>query len=204
MTPLEESALALMRDLGGADAAHSDRTVLDHVTGTRDLLLAWGLDETVRAAALCHNVYGTATFAGPAAAVERSQVRAAVGADVERLVYLFCRVRHRSLFDARAGAAVQFRGVPAETLDERDYRNLLHLVLANTLDQFPSRWWVGRAVQTLQSPLWRRVESRLAAPALRRWQEETRRHLRSVGAARLAVHAWRVLVRLGLVRRPHD
>ncbi|WP_313918940.1 DUF6817 domain-containing protein [Tahibacter sp.] len=204
MTPLEESALALMCDLGDADEAHSDRTVRDHVIGTRNLLVAWGLEETVCAAALCHNIYGTATFAGPAKEVDRCRVRAAVGAEAERLVYLFCRVRHRSLFDAQGRAAIEFHGVTAETLDERDYRNLLHLILANTLDQFPSRWWVGRAVQTLQSSLWQRVESQLVEPARLHWQQEARRHLRSIRVARVGVYAWRVLVRVGLIRRPHD
>ncbi|UXI66265.1 DUF6817 domain-containing protein [Tahibacter amnicola] len=204
MTPLEQAALALLDQFDGANSAHSDRTVRDHVIGTRDLLFDWGLDEALRAAALCHNVYGTATFAGAATLAQRDTVRAAVGPAVERLVYLFCRVRHRSLFDATTPSAIRFRDVPAEALDGVDHRALLHLVLANTLDQFPSRWWVGRAVQTLQAPMWKRVERLLAEPARARWQDESRRHLRSTVAARVAVYAWRVLVRVGLARRPHD
>lgn len=91
----------LLRALGAADIDHSGATLLDHLIRTHAILVDWRVRAPVALAGLFHSVYGTTSFrARDVTADFRAAIRDAVGVETERLAYLFCSMKTRSVFDA--------------------------------------------------------------------------------------------------------
>jgi pimeloyl-ACP methyl ester carboxylesterase len=86
----EWPALALLRDLGADRVEHPGGNLLDHLRRVRDLVAAWGGDQRVCLAALCHATYGTDGFAHSLLPLDqRDRLRAAIGEAAEELVYRY-------------------------------------------------------------------------------------------------------------------
>ncbi|MEV4459850.1 2OG-Fe(II) oxygenase [Microbispora sp. NPDC049633] len=126
--------------VGAEQIAHSGGTLAQHLEGVHDLLRCWGAPEPVCVAGHLHSVYGTEHFTIEAEGdpARRDRVRAAVGAEAERLVWLFSVCSRASLPQAALGADLYDHRdgsvVPA-TGDER--RALLLIDLADTVEQLP-------------------------------------------------------------------
>ena len=199
MTSLEEAAIDMLQRYGSDGLAYSGgRPALDHLAGTCQILRSWNLDEAVCIAGLCHNLYGTRFFPGVAPLSDRARVAEAIGEGAERLVYLFCTLPLNALFED---------GPPlldgdAQPVSVAEHQALLHMLLANTLDQFPVRGGIQRAALTRQAPMWMRVQERLAPQVRERWQREATQLYRWRLFALMRLQLWDVMVRLGFGRAP--
>lgn len=191
----EAAKLAFLREVGTADIRHIRVPLYDHLLATRDLLASWGAAPALCDAALFHSVYGTEELDPrlkhpPVAAQERDRVRALIGIEAERLVWLFANFDRAGFVDWVAGGAQgappMRRGRAPETLSPAELRGLANLIVANALEQLPrrhgghrrrTRELIGLRAQLLPDALaalrrersWiRRLERRWRAPAGRR------------------------------------
>lgn len=138
-----ERALSLLEEIGAEDTDHPRGTLGDHLRGTYDLLSDWGCEPETCLAGLYHSVYGTDVFKTVTVSPDaRDKVVAAIGADAERLAYLYCALVRESLYDnLESGGppyAVRNRldGTPIP-LGRDDYARLLTIDLANRFEQMP-------------------------------------------------------------------
>ncbi len=117
---------------------HSGRTLLDHLVGTYWLLSDWGCEEDICLAGLVHSAYGTASLSHTTIPVtERAKLKSLVGAEAERLAYLF---------SACATTADRVKAVAKGTIQSRydgreidvsveDARKVLVIECANLIEQ---------------------------------------------------------------------
>lgn len=97
--------LELLEELSADEHPHSGRTLLEHLSGTRDLMAAWGNAPEVCAAGLFHSIYGTAYYRIQSASLDRrGDVAAVIGSRAEELAFLFC-VTDRTGFLEQASSA---------------------------------------------------------------------------------------------------
>ena len=100
-----ESALAELRRRGADTVPHRRASLLRHLRGTEAILERWGQPQHVRLAGLMHSVYATDAFTHPIVErAERERIRALIGREAERLVFLFCSLDRRDLFSTIAAA----------------------------------------------------------------------------------------------------
>ena len=136
----------LLFDLGAAEVAHSRDALFDHLEGTHALLLSWGAREELCDAGLFHSVYGTETFQHPGLTIAlRDRVQKVIGLEAEEIVY----INHVKDTQSFLGSAVAWQPgeeVPqllcrftgdAIACGERSFFDLIHLTLANALEQAP-------------------------------------------------------------------
>ena len=135
-----ESATEFLQGLGAEGVPHSHRTFLDHLTGTAAILERWGASEQVCRAGLFHSIYGTEVFRSAMLPFEeRARVVAVIGAEAEKLAYVFCAFERNSVYRAIERGApyhVDVRG-GGEAIDvsDRELRDLLWILWANSLEQ---------------------------------------------------------------------
>jgi hypothetical protein len=163
-----DPALALVRRLGTERMPHAaGRSLFDHLTGMARIAVAWRLPSRLRDAALMHSVYGTAVYRRAALGVDRRrEVRDAVGADAERLAYLFggldrsAFVSELATMDEPRGRTLALRSGDREELAADEVRDLVVLGIINEVEQTcaPDR-----------SPASWRVRCRPLVAALVRW-----------------------------------
>ena len=138
-----QRALDLLEEIGAEDTDHPRGTLSEHLRDTYDVLVGWGCERDVCLAGLYHSVYGTEVFETASVALDaREKVREAIGADAERLVYLYCALARESLYDNLSTGGppycVRSRLEGAELRLTRDeYAGLLTVDLANRLEQLP-------------------------------------------------------------------
>jgi hypothetical protein len=193
-------AAALLEELGVEDVEHPSGTLMEHLQGTYDLLAGWGCPPHVCVAGLYHSVYGTEFFEKQTLGLDaRERVKAAAGDAAEELVFLYCVIRRRSLYDnlerggpytveTRSGKVLPLTGV-------EQFSELLTLDLANRIEQLDEN-----PLGSLELEQERRTYER-AVPVL---TQEAVRSLRSVFPHRSRLElAARRIVRSGrrLVRR---
>jgi aspartate beta-hydroxylase len=150
---------AFLRAEGAVAHRHAgDRSLLDHLVGTYEIVSRWSQPVWLRHAALLHSVYGTDAHQRPLLpASRRTDLRELAGDRAERLAYLFCVIPRRVLF---AGTHRWTRDVPVRSLDsetnatdhpragrdELDAIVLLHMAnlaeQARAPDGSPGRWLV--------------------------------------------------------------
>jgi len=120
--------------LGFAAVEHDSHVpFLAHLCRTRRLLAAWSARPALCDAGLFHSVYGTEYFE-PDRTPDRDVVIAVVGADAERIAWLWCAIR-RDTFDI-AHATVQLRhGHAPERLTSLEVTDLATLWAADTVEQ---------------------------------------------------------------------
>lgn len=99
-----ELHLAFLVEVGARDAAHSQRSLFDHLSGTYQLLHAWQADEDVAVAGLFHSIYGTNAFKKQLLkADDRPRLRELIGPRAEALVHLFSAELRPAAFARRGG-----------------------------------------------------------------------------------------------------
>ncbi len=137
-----DEKLEFLRCRGTADLAHSGHTFMDHLLGTRALLVHWEAGPEICDAGLFHAVYGTEFFGK--VIVDQSDrviVRDLIGEKAERLAWLFCCMqRERFVLEASHGAPDHIfnhaTGEPAPITPD-EVSALANLVVANSLEQLP-------------------------------------------------------------------
>ncbi|WP_284574315.1 DUF6817 domain-containing protein [Streptomyces sp. 2P-4] len=168
--PREERAVALLRGLGAERVTHPGGALPAHLGRVRDLLGAWGARPELRLAGLCHAVYGTDGF--PAALLplgRRAEVAEAVGAEAERLAYVYASC-DRGVSYPGLGAQGVFRD--RFTGEERrpggrGVRDFAELTAANELDLARTDPVFREARGGEPAALFRRWEGLLSEPARR-------------------------------------
>jgi aspartyl/asparaginyl beta-hydroxylase (cupin superfamily) len=129
------------------------RSLLDHLTGTRDILARWQQPEHLQLAGMLHSVYGTEVYApqllNPSA---RDELRGLAGERAERLAYLFGVVPRRRLLaalelDQTNDEPLVGLGDPDwtdETISRREADELALLHAANLAEQARSKAGPGQ------------------------------------------------------------
>jgi hypothetical protein len=121
---------------------HSDKTLLDHLLGTRRFLAEWGARPSVCDAGLFHSVYGTESFKVASISFsQRDAVRAVIGDEAEELAWIFSVMRKQTLpLNLAPGARLEVQSrlddawLPLTTAQIAD---LVNLMIANSVEQFP-------------------------------------------------------------------
>jgi predicted 2-oxoglutarate/Fe(II)-dependent dioxygenase YbiX len=128
----------LIDRLGVANDAHSGSTLRAHLEGTGAILARRGFPAHVVAAGELHSIYGTEFFT-PSVLPHREAVRAAVGEQAERLVWLFCRMRRSALRRARETGILDLRDHTAEKITPDEWTYLEAIRAANQAEQWRPR-----------------------------------------------------------------
>jgi hypothetical protein len=134
------AAIRLLQARGADRTAHAhERSLLTHLVGTAQLLLAWNAPiDTVRAG-LCHSIYGTNAFRiSTLAHDERALLRQTIGRRAEMLVWSFSRLRRpNTLLRAvsRHHRLVRERSGRTRRIETSVLQQLFILECANLLDQ---------------------------------------------------------------------
>jgi (p)ppGpp synthase/HD superfamily hydrolase len=143
--PLEKR-LRFLREAHTESMPHSERGLLDHLLGTRALLVEWGARPAVCDASLFHSVYGTEHYELTVIPLSlRADVQHLIGEESEALAWLFC-IMHRESFDQnllRTGAySIQHRLTAEKVpLTAAQFHDLVTMTFANTLEAFPRLPW---------------------------------------------------------------
>src|SRR3954447_2649801 len=126
--------LDLLRSLGFGELQHDSHVpFLSHLIGTRRLLAAWGSRPSLCDAGLFHSVYGTEFFA-PDRIPERRTIADLIGAEGERIAWLWCAIERATLDPERA--SVRLRGSGAiEPLTPPEVVDVATLWAADTVEQ---------------------------------------------------------------------
>jgi hypothetical protein len=147
---------------------HTEHGLLDHLLGTRQLLVDWGADASVCDAGLFHSVYGTEHYEPKAIPLSmRAEVRQLIGEQAEALAWIFCIMR-RETFDENLGheheLSVRDRLTGERVpLTRAQFHDLVTITFANTLQAFPRlSWSMPRNCRAYLRPF-----CALAAPAAR-------------------------------------
>jgi hypothetical protein len=126
--------LELLKALGFATLQHDSHVpFLSHLLGTRRLLAAWGERPALCDAGLFHSVYGTEYFE-PDRMPTRKDVIAIIGAEAERIAWLWCAIR-RDTIDVSACAVRLRAGEVVEPLTSSEVGDLATLWAADTVEQ---------------------------------------------------------------------
>lgn len=121
-TPRDAIAVQVMAFLhceGAGEVGHAGaRTLLAHLVGTYEVVRRWEQPDVVAHASLIHSVYGTDVYARPLLQLtRRHELTSLVGAQAERLAYLFSVTPRDPLF---AGTHVWLRDPPQRAVGARD------------------------------------------------------------------------------------
>jgi xanthine dehydrogenase iron-sulfur cluster and FAD-binding subunit A len=132
--PVVGARLDLLRALG-YDALQHDSHVpfLSHLIGTRRVLAGWGSRPALCDAGLFHSVYGTEFFV-PDRTPDRAEVVAVIGAEAERIAWLWCFGERATLAPATASIRIRTSG-EIEPLTEQEVTDVATLWAADTVEQ---------------------------------------------------------------------
>ena len=126
-------------EAGAAKRGHSGGTLYDHLMATAAILETWNAPDYVCKAGLFHSIYGTEYFKDAVLPVsERERVRTLIGADAERIAYVFCAFDRKSLYAALDRGEpfwVSNRDGTPMPVSPQDVRNTAYVVWANALEQ---------------------------------------------------------------------
>lgn len=86
-----QEKVAILARLGAEHAIHINGMLMEHLVGTYELLDEWGARANLCDAGLFHAIYGPDGLGSSLVSLEqRDAIVALIGAEVERLVYLYC------------------------------------------------------------------------------------------------------------------
>src|SRR5690349_13948275 len=126
--------LDMLRALGFADLEHDSHVpFLSHLLGTRRLLAAWEERDALCDAGLFHSVYGTEYFE-PDRSPDRADVVAIIGAEAERIAWLWCAIRRDTIDAARRTVQMRLDDT-VEPLSSVEVSDLATLWAADTVEQ---------------------------------------------------------------------
>ncbi len=128
---------------------HTESSLLDHLLGTRQLLVEWGARPALCDAGLFHSIYSTEHYEHQALPLtRREEVRELIGNEAESLVWLFCLMRRETFFMDLAknrSTSIEHRETGEQiALSGTQHQDLLTLLLANSLEAFPTCSWPER------------------------------------------------------------
>jgi hypothetical protein len=136
-----DERIAFLHAHGAATAGHGVRTLIEHLQGVSDLLVAYGARPALCDAGLFHSVYGTESYQQQTIPDDlRPQVINLIGAEAERLARLFGVMEKESfyaLLDAGEGEISHRQTGARIPLSRGDFRDLCELTVANWLEQRP-------------------------------------------------------------------
>jgi hypothetical protein len=174
--PLEKR-LQFLRQANTEGMPHSDRGLLDHLLGTRQLLIEWQARPALCDAGLFHSVYGTEYYDLQAIPLAmRNEVQQLIGDEAESLAWLFCMIRRESLLE-NPGPDGEYRVQHRLTdewlpLTKSQFQDLLTLTIANTLEPFPRcTRFERRYLRTYLRTYLRRFEDVAIPPAHRAFDQ---------------------------------
>jgi hypothetical protein len=176
-----EKRLRFLREASTEIMPHSERGLFDHLLGTRQLLVEWGVRPALCDAGLFHSIYSTEYYEQAAVPLtSRNDVRQLIGEEAKSLVWLFCIMLRETLLDGnlerQRDFTVQHRLTGEQIpLSQVQFGDLVTMTIANSLEPFPRLSWKSR--HSLRRHL-RRFRS-IAIPAVRvaidrvdcRWSE---------------------------------
>jgi len=132
-----DPALSLLRSFPGVHHRHSNGTLIAHLEGVHALLRQWGCSERICMAGLYHSVYGTEFYRRQTIPIaSRPKVAAVIGVDAEELAYRFCTLDTRAFVQGIETTLKDGAG-PSAALLEQDRSDLLHIFVANWVEQLP-------------------------------------------------------------------
>ena len=147
--------VAELKGRGAHRTAHSGASLLSHLVGVASLLADWTCRDAVIRAGLFHSVYGTGTFrARLYAEWERDALRALIGAEAERLAWLFSVVRFNEIYKYAGEDGFMARRRDAaepEWLSIEDIADLNLMALANALEQGDTAFEPGSLFELKQA-----------------------------------------------------
>jgi len=133
--------------LGLNDVHHSRRTFFDHLVSTGSLLRDWNCSEPVCLAGLFHAIYETESFRYEnTRTLTREAVRSVIGADAEKIAWLYGMATGNSLWNQLASLTAPISSTSKHLLTHRvtgedvycgtsELLALANISLANALDQ---------------------------------------------------------------------
>jgi len=142
-----ENRLRFLRKASTEQMPHSEVGLFDHLLGTRRLLVEWKARPALCDAGLFHSVYSTEHYELKAIPLSmRDEVRQLIGDEAESLVWLFCMMRRKTLFDQKLHKdrdfSVQHRLIGEWIpLTDGQYRDLITMSFANCLEAFKRCPW---------------------------------------------------------------
>ncbi len=168
--------LDFLLDRGAGKLAHPGGTLYEHLVRVAELLTAWGADQDLQAAGLCHACYGTDGY--PEALLARSErpvLAALIGTRAESLVYLYGSCDRDVVYPVlgRAGPVSfrdRFTGL-THTPPDPDVRAFTELTAANELDIVRQNPATAAQHGTALRDLFARVRPRLTEAAWQAWSE---------------------------------
>jgi hypothetical protein len=134
-----ERIISFLRGRGVEAIAHLGGSLLDHLLATRSLLVEWNAPRELLDAALCHAAYGTDGFEARLLDTgERDLLADVIGAEAERLVYVYAACDRRLVYPKLGpGASVdyvdRFTG-EHRPLRDAELRRFIELTFANEID----------------------------------------------------------------------
>jgi catechol 2,3-dioxygenase-like lactoylglutathione lyase family enzyme len=155
---------------GAAGIDHPGRTLLAHLRRVADQLAAWGADDAVVLAGLCHAAYGTDGFTTALLPVtDRGKLVEVIGPAAEQLVYLYGSCDREATYPvlARAGS-VSFRDRltgEVREVDDAGVRAFLEITAANELDVLTHNRQLAARYGPALLELFTRTRDRLSRPA---------------------------------------
>lgn len=162
-----------LRRHGAAELEHPGGTLLEHLQRVAATLAAWGADEDVELAGLCHATYGTDGFATALLDVgRRVELQELIGAPAENLVYLYGSLDRGAVYPRLGDATVVVRDrftAREHTPPEADVRAVVELTAANEFDLVEHNAEVARRYGSALRELFERARSRLSEPARQAW-----------------------------------
>ena len=133
--------IPFLMEIGAGRIRHTGRPLIDHLLGTAAILERWGAGPATCKAGLFHNVYGTEFFPDAALPFEaRDRVEERIGAEAERISFVFCACERGSLFRAAdRGEPYVVAGRRGEEIPvtRDELQGLLLVLWANAIEQAP-------------------------------------------------------------------
>ena len=172
--PGHRQILDFLLDRGADQMAHPGGTLYEHLVRVAELLAAWGADEDLQAAGLCHACYGTGGYPQALLALsERPVLAALIGTRAESLVYLYGSCDRDTVYPALGGTGpMPFRDrftSQKHTPPEPDIRAFTELTAANELDIIRQNPAMAAQYGTALRHLFTRARPRLTDAAWQAW-----------------------------------
>lgn len=131
---LDDQRRALLKRLGFDRLQHDSHVpFISHLVGTRRTLARWGERQALCDAGLLHSAYGTEYFEFDSPAT-RDEVRDVVGAEAERIAWLWCTIERDHIDVSVPSAPNRHTGDTIE-LSEQELADLATLWAADTVEQ---------------------------------------------------------------------
>ena len=139
LAEIEQDKFEKLSELGAGDFEHIDGSLIEHLTGTKKLLVSWNASYELQDAGLYHAAYGTAGFDQRLVSdKQRDKISAIIGKSAEAIVYLYCAC-DRDYFWPQFGRSdsLEFRDRftgEMTRLSRQELNNFCELTVANELE----------------------------------------------------------------------